>query len=242
MTALPAYKPLQDALLVEGVLRTQPLFDGAGGQTLRHAASNAELRRLARGEAVLLRGEPVAGLLVIAYGSLKLRLRQPQGGEVVLGLLGPGDTWGEASTLLGHASKLDAIALADSMAVLIPAGCVLALVERDPRFLRNLALTLARRTKKLLAEFELGMQYSTQRLAAYLDSIAEPAEPPGEWIARLPMSKTLLAARLGIKKETLSRLLGQLAARGVIATAQREIRILDRAALLEVSSNRARGA
>jgi CRP-like cAMP-binding protein len=76
---------------------------------------------------------------------------------------------------------------------------------------------------------------SLQRLAVYLDSIAEPAEAPGTWVARLPVSKTLVAARLDIKKETLSRLLRQLAARGLISVARREIRILDRAALAAVT-------
>jgi CRP-like cAMP-binding protein len=224
-------KHVQDALLAEGVLRNLALFAGASRQTVKQAALTAELRRLARGEVIVRREEAVPGLFALAYGSVKTRLRQPQGGEVVLSLLGPGDTLAEAPTLLGAASKLDAIALAESMVVMIPAACVLALMERDARFLRNLAVTLASGTQTLLAEFESGMLRSAQRLAAYLDSLAQPAEVPGEWTARLPVSKTLLAARLGVKKETLSRLLRQLAARGVISVAQREIRILDRAGL-----------
>ena len=48
------------------------------------------------------------------------------------------------------------------------------------------------------------------------------------------MSKTLVAARLGMKKETLSRLLRRLAADGLIEVSRREIAILDRAALTRV--------
>ena len=48
---------------------------------------------------------------------------------------------------------------------------------------------------------------------------------------RLPATKTTVAARLGVKKETLSRMLRQLAAGGVVQVAGREIAILDRAAL-----------
>ena len=47
-------------------------------------------------------------------------------------------------------------------------------------------------------------------------------------MARLPVSKTLLAARLDMKKETLSRLLRRLAADGLIKVSGREIAILDR--------------
>jgi CRP-like cAMP-binding protein len=44
----------------------------------------------------------------------------------------------------------------------------------------------------------------------------------------LPLSKTVIAARLGMKKETLSRLLHQFAADGIIDVRRREIAILDR--------------
>jgi CRP-like cAMP-binding protein len=47
----------------------------------------------------------------------------------------------------------------------------------------------------------------------------------------LPTTKTVVAARLGVKKETLSRLLRVLAQRGLISVAQRNISILDRARL-----------
>jgi hypothetical protein len=52
-----------------------------------------------------------------------------------------------------------------------------------------------------VAELEIGRLRSAQRLAAYLDSIAEPAGEPAVLAVRLAVSKTLVAARLGIKKE-----------------------------------------
>jgi len=57
----------------------------------------------------------------------------------------------------------------------------------------------------------------------------------GTHTVRLPVSKTLVAARLGITKETLSRLLRSLAERRLIEVSQREIAILDRAALSEMA-------
>ena len=195
------------------------------------------MKRLSRGELILRRGEPVPGVLAVAYGSVKTRLRHPQGNEVVLRLLGPGETFAEERRRLGGASKLDAVALGDTMLLLIAAPWVRALAERDARFSRNLANALAERTQTLLAEFETGMQRSAQRLAAYIASIAQPGEVPSIWVARLPVSKTLLAARLGIKKETLSRLLRQFVASGLIAMAHRDITIVDRGRLLETATS-----
>lgn len=231
MQASRTRKDMRDAALAEGVIRNLALFRGAGRQTTRHAASHARLRRLGRGEVILRRGETVPGLLAVAYGSLKTRLPHPHGDELVLSLVGPGETLAEAPALLGRASQLDAVALADSMLVLIPSACVHRLLESDPRFARNLANALAERNHRLLGEVESGMQRGEQRLAAYLESIAQPGPAPGTSSARLPVSKTLLAARLGVKKETLSRLLRRLQARGLIRVARREITILDPAGL-----------
>jgi CRP-like cAMP-binding protein len=86
-------------------------------------------------------------------------------------------------------------------------------------------------------ELETSKLRSAQRLAAYLDSIAEPAAQPGTWAARLAMSKTLLAARLGIKKETLSRLLREFACGGLIDVAGREITIRNRTALQRLGAS-----
>jgi CRP-like cAMP-binding protein len=104
-------------------------------------------------------------------------------------------------------------------------------MERNLRFSRNLARALAERNLKLLAELEAGRLSSAQRLAAYLESIAQPDAQA----AHLPMSKTLLAARLGMKKETLSRLLSDLARQGLIEVSGRDIAIRDAARLRELA-------
>ena len=232
----------QDSALAEGILQNLKLFEGVGRAVVRQAAQMSELRRLARGDIAVQRGQPAPGLCALAYGSLKIRLPQPHGDELVLRLVGPGETLAEAAALLGEDARLDAVALADSMLVVIRAAGLPGLLQRDGRLSRNLAATVAERTHGLLGELEAGLQRSSQRLACYHESIAEPGAAPGTTTARLPLSKTLLAARLGVKKETLSRLLHQLAARGLISVAQREIAILDRAALLAASSDRARNA
>ena len=70
------------------------------------------------------------------------------------------------------------------------------------------------------------MLSSAQRLARYLAGLAGTHSS-----VQLPTSKTVLAARLGMKKETLSRLLRSFAERGIIAVSRREIAIVDPAQL-----------
>lgn len=228
-------KTTRDPRLIEGVLANLPLMLGVSRHAVRQLSTQSALVNVRRGETVVSRGQRVQGLYGIAYGSVKKRLRHPSGAEVVLALLGRGDTFAEVPALLARPAKIDAIALADSMLVVINAACISAQIQSEPRLARNVANTLARRLQALVAEFELGMLPSLRRLAAYLDSIAEPGNAAGSWVARLPISKTLVAARLDIKKETLSRLLRQLAGRGLICVARRDIEVLDRDGLAQLA-------
>jgi len=222
-----ATTPLQ----IKAVLEKLPLLEGLNQEAIRELATQSSLTRVSRGELVVRRGERVPGLYAVAFGQVKTCLPQNGGSEMVLGLLGPGATFGKSAVLLGRPAQVDVVALDDTMLVAVRAACVVALVERNLRFSRNLARALAERNHGLVAELETSRLRSAQRLAAYLDSIAQPAAQPGIWAARLAVSKTLLASRLGIKKETLSRLLRDLAGGGLIDVAGREITIRDRRAL-----------
>lgn len=222
-------RPGRDPRLIEGVLANLPLMAGVSRNCVRQLSTQSRLVMAKRGEAVVRRGERVPGVFGLAYGALKKRLVRP-GGELVLALVNPGETFAEAPALLECESKADIVAIADSMMVVINAACVAVQAQSDTRFARNLAHALARRVDAMIGELERGTRPALQRVALYVDSLAEP-----DGLARLPVSKTLVAARLDMKKETLSRSLHELVLRGLVRVDRREIRILDRAALHAVS-------
>jgi CRP/FNR family transcriptional regulator, dissimilatory nitrate respiration regulator len=223
--------------LIKGVLEKLALLEGVGKETVSELALQSSVVRAARGEMVVRRGERVPSLYAVACGAVKARFARPHGGENVLALLGPGATFGKTAVLLARPSFVDVVALEETTLVATRAACILALFERNLRFSRNLARALAERNQNLLGELEAGRMPSAQRLAAYLDSIAEPAAPPGgAYSAHLTVSKTLLAARLGIKKETLSRLLREFARADLITVAGRDIGIRDAARLRQLAA------
>lgn len=217
---------MKAALSAMGVLEKLALLDGVSQEAVRELATQSTLVRFDRGQVIVRRGELVASLYAVAFGAVKARLAQSHG-EVVLALLGPGTTFGKTSLLLGEPASVDLIALEDTLLVATRASCVTALLERNLRFSRNLAHALAERNQRLLAELEARRLSRGQRLAAYLDSIAQPEAQ----VAQLPITKTLLAARLGMKKETLSRLLTAFARQGLIEVSGRHIVIRDPEAL-----------
>ena len=220
----------RDPRLIEGVLANVPLFRGIGQRRIFDIAARARALHFRRGAMVGERGACVPGLFAIGYGQVKLGFRG-EGDERITRIAAPTETFGLAPAILGRPAPYEAVALDDTLIILIPVAAILQTVENDPRFARAVILELAERTMGLLAEVESGALHGgVQRLAAYLDGLAsEPGN--GACTVRLPTTKTVVAARLGIKKETLSRLLRTLAQQGLITVAQRNISILDRARL-----------
>ena len=237
MSANPATARRQDTRLLEGLLGNLRLFRQVLPRNVARVAAQSRTQRVRRGTALYRKGEHLPGVIAVAYGSVKLALRRSGGDEKVLRFLGPNETFGEASVLLDRPCPVDVIALADTMVAVIPPQPMLWLMTQDFEFAHNVACLVGESFLGMLDELQASVQQNgVQRLASYLDSLAEPHAGNGGWIVRLPVSKTAVAARLGVTKETMSRLLRELASRGVIAVARREITIVDRARLAQIAA------
>jgi len=223
-----------DIRTIERLLAGLPLFEHVAAAQVRAVAAQSRLLNARRGETLCVRGERMPGVVAMVSGSAKLALRNPHGEEKVVRFVGQNETFGESSALLGRPSPVDMVALVDSVAAIVPAAPLLHLLELDARFARNAVRLMADRFLGLLGELEASTQRSAlQRLAAYLDSLAAPAQAEDRSIVRLPVSKTALAARLGVTKETLSRLLRELTEQGLITVLKREIEIRSRSSLAQ---------
>ena len=223
---------MRDQRFIEGIVANIPLFRGAAPTVVAGVARQCSSVSALRGALVVPCGAHLPGIFALAQGTVKLALRNGQHEERVLCLVQPGQTFGEATALTGRAAPYEARALAECKLVVIPAAAVYAALESDARTARQVVHAIAERYFDLLAELQsASMRRGSQRLASYLQSLAGPSAPDGACTVKLPATKTVIASRLDMKKETLSRLLRSLAERGLIAVTQREIRILDREAL-----------
>ncbi|OGA18369.1 MAG: hypothetical protein A3I63_02785 [Betaproteobacteria bacterium RIFCSPLOWO2_02_FULL_66_14] len=219
--------------LLEGVIANMPLFRHIARPHLAELARHARVQHVRRGATICRRGEVLNCFFGIAYGLVKLALRANGGEEKVLRLVGPAETFGEALVFSERPNPLQAVALADTMVVVFPSQAVLSLLEHDPSFARGLLGNLSDRMHDLVAEVEASTLLSArQRVASYLESLA-PEGTNGR--ARLPATKTVIAARLGVTKETFSRLLREMANQGLIEVEKREIVLRNRTGLALVA-------
>lgn len=211
----------------EALLARLPMFAGTPRTLLGVLARHAETRHAAPGSVVARRGERLPGLMVVRYGLVKLTLQGEA--ERVLRLAGAGETFGEAALFLGQPLPIDVAAVAETELVVVPGAPLLELFDSDPRFARGLLASVCHRLQAIVADFESATAHGArERLAAYLGSL-------GADTACLPAPKSVIAARLGMTKETLSRLLRAFIDEGLIAVANREVRLLDRARLADAA-------
>ena len=218
---------------MEGLVVSLPLFADVRRGDLQAVVGQCTTVHARRDTLLARRDEQVPGVFAIGEGSVKLALRSDGADERVLRVLGPGKTFAQASALLGERLPYDALALKESRVVVIPTAAVFALIEADARFARQLVLRLAESELELYGEMQSAtFQTSAQRLASYLDQLAGTR---GSCTVQLPFSKTLLASRLGMKKETLSRLLRRFSSAGLIDVTRGEIAIRDRDRLVAMT-------
>ena len=91
---------------------------------------------------------------------------------------------------------------------------------------------MSQRLRGLLREIdELSLHSATCRVAAYLLQI----DPKGNDSVELPIAKQVLASRLSVKPETLSRIIKQLSDAAIIKVAGNRIDILDRSGLKRIA-------
>jgi CRP-like cAMP-binding protein len=212
-----------------------PEFRQLTAVRLRELARRAHLQRFAKGAALYENGEPTDGCYVLGSGLVKLSLCGPEGAQKVLRLVSAGEIFGASAVFDPWCQPVTARALAESEAVFLPAQALSDLLGRDPVFARALLKVLSRQIHMLLADIgSYAFASGTQRIAAYLCTLAQmPAETPES--VRLPANKTIIASRLGITKETLSRLLHVLTLQGLVEVCGREIRLRDPQHLAELA-------
>ncbi|WP_306391976.1 Crp/Fnr family transcriptional regulator [Telluria beijingensis] len=201
-----------------------PLFAGLAPEQLDLLAQATTELHLARGRVVVERGAHCTGLHAVIYGDVKLGIVSPEGGEKVVELIGPGQTFGEAPLFMERPYLTQAETLADSMLLHIATEAILAQIERDPGFARRLLWSMSRRLHGLIADVEsYTLRSGSQRIVSYL---LKDNPPQGAQVT-LAARKKMIASRLSLSPEYFSRVLHDMAHRGMVGIAGRSITILD---------------
>ncbi len=209
---------------------------GSSDMELLLARAGGTRRRVRRGEYLYRLGAPFHALYGIRAGSFKSVLLTEDGREQVTGF----HMCGEVLGFDGIGSETcpgDAVALEDSEVVEIPFEELDALACREPALQRDLFRMLAgeiQRERSLM--LLLGSMRAEERLAAFLINLSQRFSARGFSAYRflLRMTREEIGSLLGLKLETVSRILSRFQAEGLIGVRNREVQIVSMPALKAV--------
>lgn len=204
------------------------LFLGLDEAEQARVAGSACLRHLQGGERLFAHGDEARSFYLLVSGQIKLTRLSPEGDEKVIEVIHPGQSFAEAVMFMEAGRyPVNAEALSDSAVIAFSSQGYKAILSESPDASFRLMATLSRHLHAHVDEIDrLTLSNAMTRLVAYLLQLQQAGET-----IDLAISKSVLASRLSIKPETLSRLFAKLKGDGLIAVAGNMITLKDIKAL-----------
>ena len=215
------------------ILRSHFLFRDWPPELLGRLAGISRVEAHGKGDLLFLEEGRCDHLHALVEGRVQLFRNLADGREMTLNVVAGGGLVGCAALFLEHRFPASARVISPQATLISVAGePFLRMMDEDRAIARSMIAALAQRLTVVAARVEsLTGETSLSRLVNWLlDQPSREAAGQGRCL-HLESSKKALARSLGMTPETLSRHLGGLRARGVIAVENREITILDPAAL-----------
>jgi CRP-like cAMP-binding protein len=219
---------------IDHFIREIPLFAGLVDEQIQWLAVIVEKRKYSRGKVIFTEGEEATGLYVLHAGRVKIYKLTSEGKEQILHIFGPGEPFGEVAVFAGGQFPAYAEALEVSETLFFPRKKIVELLTKDPSMAMNMLAMLSKRLKYFTQLVEnLSLKEVPQRLAAYLLVLATMKDKRDT--VELDIAKGQLASLLGTIPETLSRILNKMTIQGYIEVEGRQIKLLDRQSLENIS-------
>ncbi len=210
-------------------LRKTPLFSNLAPPDLDRLGGISALRRYARKDVVFREGDRAEGFFVVVSGRVKVCKTSEDGKEQVLHILEEGQSFAEATIFEEGNFPANAEALCEAELLFFPKRPFIALLEKDPRMAVRMLGSLSRWLKRMTDLVEnLALRDVEARLVFFLSEEMKNRGLPFRdgVVYEIPVSKNVLASRLGTVPETFSRTLKKLQDEGKISVRGNRIRIL----------------
>jgi CRP-like cAMP-binding protein len=216
-----------------------PVFSGLKPEVLDVLLTQARVVNLRPGTMLFRQGEPATSFFIIVEGWIKLFRVTPAGDEAVLNVFGKGQSFAEAVTFTSGRYPAMASAVTRTRMILIPADHIVDCIRKMPEVAIAMIASTSQHLHLMISRVEqLTAQSGMQRVADFLISLTPCVKGP--CTIALPYDKSLIAGRLGLKPESLSRVFAKLRTMGVDVRAS-DVVVEDAATLQDlVASERVR--
>ena len=204
------------------------LFSALGEAEQQQIARSSRMIQLEAGEYLFYQGQEANQFFMVQEGQVKLTRLTPDGNEKVIEFLMPGQTFAEAVMFMNREEyPVTASAMVPARVLAFQNQTFMDILRHNNDACIRLLGDVCTRLHSRLQEIEsLTMKNATYRVVRYFLNEWEQ-HPNRQQRVELQTQKQLLASRLSIKPETLSRILSTLKEQGIIESQGKEITIID---------------
>ena len=209
-------------------IRKHYLFSSLGDDQWRNFISKVDTTHLSAQELLFRRGDDAKCFYMVAEGQINLFLLSRDGHQKIVEVVMPGNTFAEAVMFMDMQQyPVNAQALTRSTVYRFPNQEFVAILKQNTDTCLRLLGDVCRRLHARLVEVEdLTVQNATHRLIRYLLMQLGEAGTDGNKF-ELGLSRQVIASRLSMQPETLSRLMRNLVKEGIIEVDGRNVHVPD---------------
>lgn len=220
-------------------LRSCRLFASLRPEDLKRIAEFAQLRRVAKGAFIFHEGEPTQGFYIVRSGAIHVHRLGADGREKTIHIFRAGESLAEATLAEGVGYPAHACAVETAVVVFVPRDDFLDLLKQRPDLSIKMLASMSQHLRVLVnALDDMNRKDIETRLSHWLIRRCPDASGTTPVDVQLDVTKTVLAAELRVRNETLSRVLNRLISLGFIETRGRVIRVNNPAKLSDFIESR----
>jgi CRP/FNR family cyclic AMP-dependent transcriptional regulator len=223
------------ALTAQTIFERTRLFRGLPAATIQQISGLSFRRSYNHGAIVFSQADPGDALYGVVTGKIRISASSPDGREMFLNIMEPGDTFGEIALLDGRHRTATASATAPSELIIITRDHFLELLEREPKLVSHVIQLLCQRIRWTsgLAE-ESALLSVPARVARRLLSLGKLHGHETPHGVELTISQEEVARFLGLSRQAVNQYLQTWKVRGWLTLGRGKIVIVDEHALRDV--------
>jgi CRP/FNR family transcriptional regulator, cyclic AMP receptor protein len=236
----PEKGPLKEA---RHLLGNCPLFGGLSTDERAAIAARARIRTYNANETVFAIGAPGDQMMALLSGAIRISVPSPDGKELLLAIIQPGEVFGELAVLDGKERSADAVAETACTLAILDRHDILSFFERNPSAWPKLVEILCqrlRRTDQVFAEVAL-MQLPVRLAKTMLRILNGQISSAVAKTTKIRFSQRELASMVGGTRESVNRCLHKWQRTGLVQISEGSITVTDRPALENVADALDRG-
>lgn len=186
------------------MLRASPLFRAMPDAVIQPILRASSLEKVPPRRIIFRQGDPATHMFFLLDGWIKVTRALPNGSEAVIGLFTRGEALAEAVALTDQPYPAQGETVTAARYLALPARAAREAIEHQPKAALAMISSTALHLRQLMVQIEqLKARRAPERTLEFLLSLTDAREGPAQ--IHLPFDKTLIAARLGMQPESLSR-------------------------------------